>query len=144
MSGTYPPAPAAGTSFFPAFVINGYTGAPGTAGAVLSNTAAQSYFSAYKACTIYMMSFAILASNSQTATVSVQPYGAAAGGNGNFAGTAKSVTVPTSGAFVAYTQAQAISMSVGGYMGIAITVTAGTATTNLWFNGILWASQAGQ
>jgi hypothetical protein len=127
-------------SFYPGLAVLGFQNTVGTSIQVITVAMGQSFFVAYKNCTVYMMSGNATGTAAQNITF--QPYGTV---NGITAagplGTSKVVASSAYGSnSTSFSQAQSISLVPGGYIGIT-----GQATTSQQFalNVILWISQTG-
>lgn len=137
------------TSAAPIFVPNFFIGcsvigynATITSPVVLAlQSGGNAYFSAYKNCTVYNMTFTVASTGAAAQNVSFQPYGNATGGAGGFLGTAYLATVPATGPDVAYAQTQSISLSTGGYVGVAVSPAGAGGSYRI--NALLWIKQLG-
>ena len=125
------------TYSYPGFILNGYSGNPGSGGAVVSNSSAQAAWANYKACTVYMVVFSVQGAGT-AGTLKVQPYGAAGGGNGGSLGTPITVSVPASGNYISYAQPQNFTLAIGGYIQLALYA---SITVNV--NCSIWMRQVG-
>jgi hypothetical protein len=128
------------TVYFPALTVLG-SGASITGPTVLSLGSQPAYFPADKAITIYKMVFSVASIGAATQNVTFQPYGNTAAGAGGFIGTAKTVSVPGAGNDVTYTQTQSISLTSGGYVGMAVSPASGGGAYRI--SVVLWGSMTG-